>query len=85
VTGENVMEALAREIARVAALRERWRRLGEDNSKFTLATGQKLNVNVEPAIALMDRALDAAVAAAGMGDALECIRALQGLQGFRDE
>jgi hypothetical protein len=78
------MGALASEIRRVATLRERYRVMGPENDHYRLVTGQTLHVNVAPALVLMDAALDAAIAAADSGEALDCARALQGLREFRE-
>lgn len=67
----NVAEALATEIARVSALRERYR-----------AMRGMPQVNVEPAIWMMTAALESATRASGTNDAVECIRALEDLRGF---
>lgn len=69
----NVAEKLAREIARVAAIRQQYADLDEKNL---------LRANFKPAIFMMDQSLDAAMKAAGIDDAIEQMRALADLEGF---
>lgn len=69
----NLPESLAGEIARVSALR----------SQYAALDGMP-NVNVKPALAMMDAALQAAKKAVGTGDIAEQISALQGLSGFTE-
>lgn len=68
----NVAEKLAREIARVTELR----------GQYASMDGVP-GVNVKPVMALIDTALEAAKRAAGVDDAVEQIRALQDLEGFK--
>lgn len=69
----NVPQKLATEISRVTMLRERYKSFRGMGS-----------VNVEPAIALMTHAIDAAIQAAGVNDALTQIDALKNLEGFTE-
>jgi hypothetical protein len=69
----NLMDALTRQIARVAVIGERYRCLG-------VMPG----VNVLPVIHLIDRALETAHEAAASGDALTIIRSLRDLEGFEE-
>jgi len=67
----NVAEKLAREIRRVTELRCRYEEVG-----------RMPNVIVEPAMMLMDAALEQACKAAGIDDALVQMDAIQELEGF---
>ena len=69
----NLPEKLAREIARVSELRE----------QYSLFRGQP-NINVEPAIFMMDDALEKAKQAAGSPDIEGQIREIKNLEGFTD-
>lgn len=70
-TGINLMDALTRNIERVAAIRERYRiRIGE------------ARVNVAPAIHLMTDALETAHRAAASGSIPDIARSLRDLEGF---
>lgn len=67
----NVAEKLAREIRRVAALREQYRSLRS-----------LPNVNPEFALTLMDGAIEQACRAAGLDDAVAQLAATQALEAF---
>lgn len=69
----NVAEKLAREIARVTELRGQYESL----------RGMP-QVNVEPAIAMLNAALERAKRAAGLDDALTQIAAVLDLEGFTE-
>ncbi len=69
---DNVPKALAAEIRRVATIRAAYEEMGRQHPRIMVA----------PAIALMDMALDQAIEAAGICDALIQIDALKELQGF---
>lgn len=69
----NLMEALSRQIERVATIRERYRCLSDMRG-----------ANFRPAIYLMDVALETAHTAAASGDALTIARSLQCLGQFED-
>jgi hypothetical protein len=67
----NLMDALTRNIERVAAIRERYRiHIGE------------ARVNVAPAIHLMTEALETAHRAAASGNIPDIARSLRDLEGF---
>lgn len=70
----NAAERLAREIMRVAKMRQHY-----------CCTMRGLpNVNAEPAIVMMDQALESACIAAGTSSALEVIESLKKLEKFTD-
>ncbi len=78
---ETLPGALAGEIGRVSALRERYRSYQLDPILMDRALPP---ASLAPAIALMTLALDAAVKAAASPDIEGQIRALNDLQGFTD-
>jgi hypothetical protein len=67
----NVAESLAREIRRVAELRCQYEEVG-----------RMPNVIVQPAMMMMDAALEQACVAAGSNDVVAVIRAHEELKGF---
>src|SRR5260370_30772403 len=67
----NVAESLAREIRRVAELRRHYEEVG-----------RMPRVNVAPAMAMMDMALEKACVAAGSNDDVAVLRAHEDLKGF---
>lgn len=67
----NMAEALSREVQRVTELCERYRSIEKHQG-----------LNVGPAIAMMDIALEGAHIAAGSNDALQVIQAYTYLKGF---
>lgn len=69
---ETLAEALPREIARVAEIKGQYAALGSMQPRLV----------VEPAVALMGAALDAAIAAMGAGDLPAMIRAHHDLKEF---
>jgi hypothetical protein len=69
----NVAEKLAREIRRVTELREQYARMD----------GMP-NINVKPAMAMMNLALNAACEAAGMNDAEVQIAAVKELESYTE-
>lgn len=71
--GVNVAEKLAREIARVTALRE----------QYATLDGMP-QINVKPALLMLDWALEDAKRATGIDDAGQQIAALSSLQGFEE-
>lgn len=62
----NIVEGLARRIRRVASLREQYRSVGRE-------LGQP--ANVQPAVLLMDAALERACQAIGTGDVVAIVAA----------
>jgi hypothetical protein len=72
----NVAEKLARELVRVAAMRERYREAQLDNNR------RGGSANMGPAIYLMTGSIDAGCEAAGSGDAMAIIAAVAELEGF---
>lgn len=68
----NLPEGLAREIRRVTELRCFYEKVGEESPRLI----------VEPAMILMDRALDTACEAFGSGDIIKMMAAHQELKGF---
>lgn len=69
----NAAEGLARQIRRVAEMRERYRSLDG-----------RPGVNVKPVLTMIDAALDQACKAAGSDDAVAVIAAGQQLEGFSE-
>jgi hypothetical protein len=69
----NLMDALTRQIARVAVIGERYSSLG----------GMP-GVDVQPVIRSIDRALETAHEAAASGDPQTIIRSLRNLEGFEE-
>jgi hypothetical protein len=67
----NVAESLAREIRRVAELRCHYEEVG-----------RMPNVMVQPALMMMEAALEQACVAAGSNDVVAVIRAHEDLKGF---
>lgn len=72
-TSVNLMEALTRNIARVAVIGERYRSLD----------GMP-GVDVQPVVRSIDRELETAHRAAASGDALTIIRSLRDLEGWNE-
>ena len=72
-TSTNVMEELSRQVERVATIRERYRCL-EDIPRVVLS----------PATYLMSAAIEAGHKAAGSGDILQIVRAIEDLRGFEE-
>jgi hypothetical protein len=81
----NVAEALAREIGRVTDLRTQYVELPK---KLAAAYGggksYQVNVNMAPAVFMMDQALERAKKAAGVDDGVEQMAALEVLRGFAE-
>lgn len=82
----NLPEKLAREIARVAVIRERYARAEDDLVKAMKQSDTKFQaaINMQPALALMAHALEHAYGAIGGDNALDQITALENLQGFKE-
>ncbi len=82
----NLPERLAREIARVAVIRERYSRTEVELARATKASGSRyaVRVNMQPAIALMGYELDHAFAAIGEGNVSHQLKALEALQEFKE-
>ena len=69
----NIVEALSRQVARVAVIRER----------YACLDGMP-HVNIQPLMFMIDEALEAAHRAAASGDIPEIARSLQNLEGYED-
>jgi hypothetical protein len=75
----NVAEKLAREISRVTAIRVHHEQAAEECAQRGV-----VNANFQPAIAMMNAALEGAFVASGANNALATLRALNELEGFSD-
>ena len=73
----NLAYALAEELERIVAKRERW--------KDMVRRGEVRVVEFLPGLALMTQAIDAAKSALGLGDAIASLRAYEDLKGFASD
>jgi hypothetical protein len=82
----NIMGELVAEVRRVATLREQWAQIGRSMASLgSPLTGFRVRIDVAPAMALMDAALDRAAKAAASGEAHDILVSLLELREFKGD